>query len=149
MTSPRIDLIKLTKELIEKSSPVEEELQRAKKRIHDLEKKKTIAVVEDNEVSRFFISELLRTAENEIIEFTNGKEFVEFYKHNHACLDLVYMDIMMPVMDGIAATTEIRKFERENGLPRMQIFALTAYPEKKEEYLSVGMDGVLAKMDVM
>lgn len=146
----RIDLVKLTKELVEKSSPYEEELALARKEIHRLERKtKQIAVVEDNEASRIFITEILRTADNQIIEFKNGQEIIDFYKKNHHSLDLIYMDIMMPIVDGVTATIEIRKFEKEKGLEPIQIIALTAYPEKKEEYLAVGMNGVLAKMDVM
>ncbi len=61
--------------------------------------------------------------------------------------DLVLMDIQMPVMDGVAATREIRRRERTDDLGHTPIVALSANAMKHqvEEYLAAGMDLHLAK----
>ena len=60
--------------------------------------------------------------------------------------DLVFMDIQMPEMDGIAATQEIRRLESINGR-RLPIIALTAHALKsdEEQCLAAGMDAHLTK----
>jgi CheY-like chemotaxis protein len=61
--------------------------------------------------------------------------------------DLVLMDVQMPVMDGYAATRAWRMWERENGLRRTPVIALTAYALKEEEKksLEAGCDAHVAK----
>jgi CheY-like chemotaxis protein len=79
----------------------------------------------------------------------NGKEAYErFLKEN---FDLVLMDVQMPEVDGLQATTLIRQEElrRSAGQPpaRVPIFALTAHTSRAqhEECLSEGMDAVITK----
>ena len=61
--------------------------------------------------------------------------------------DLVLMDCRMPVLDGLAATTEIRRQERALGLPRLPIIALTATATSADRAacLAAGMDSVITK----
>ena len=61
--------------------------------------------------------------------------------------DLVLMDCRMPVLDGLAATTEIRRQERALGLPRLPIIALTATATSADRTacLVAGMDSVITK----
>jgi CheY-like chemotaxis protein len=61
--------------------------------------------------------------------------------------DLILMDCRMPVMDGAAATREIRAIERTSGLTRVPIVALTASPtdEEKQECFAAGMTAFLSK----
>ena len=62
--------------------------------------------------------------------------------------DAILMDIQMPKLDGIRATTAIRNMERRAGKHRSLIFALTANPyltSLREECLAVGMDAFLHK----
>jgi len=61
--------------------------------------------------------------------------------------DLILMDVQMPVMDGLAATTQIRQHEREHGEPHRTIIALTAdaFAEDRERCLQAGMDDFLTK----
>lgn len=56
----------------------------------------------------------------------NGREGIEAVKRAALPFHLVFMDMEMPVLDGYAATVEIRRWETENSLPRTPIAALTA-----------------------
>ena len=61
--------------------------------------------------------------------------------------DLILMDIQMPELDGVAATRRIRSQEKERGLGRTPILALTANVMDHQvlEYRDAGMDGHVAK----
>ncbi|RYZ61283.1 MAG: response regulator [Proteobacteria bacterium] len=62
--------------------------------------------------------------------------------HKQKPYDLIFMDMQMPVMDGIEATKQIRKFDHE-----VQIVALTAnmVPQDKDKALKAGMNDYLCK----
>lgn len=102
-----------------------------------------LLVAEDEPVSQNFITQLLRQRGYTLDLAQNGKEAVELYKRNH--YDAIIMDINMPEMDGIEATRQIRKIE--GMLRRTPIIAATAFALSgdKERFLSVGMDGYIAK----
>ena len=61
--------------------------------------------------------------------------------------DIIFMDISMPVMDGIEATHEILAYEKEHNLPHTPIVALTAnaLPGDREAFLSEGLDDYISK----
>jgi len=79
----------------------------------------TILVVDDVDENRFLVKENLRSTSLNILEASNGQEAVEIAKNNH--INLILMDIRMPVMDGYTATKLIREFNQE-----IPIIALTA-----------------------
>jgi CheY-like chemotaxis protein len=60
----------------------------------------------------------------------NGQIGVAKFQNGH--YDLILMDMQMPVMDGLTATRTIRKWEKEQDLPAVQIVALTALALKEE-----------------
>ena len=64
-----------------------------------------------------------------------------------AGVDLVLMDLQMPEMDGIEATAAIRSREREAGVPRVPIVALTAHAMQgdRQRCMDADMDGYVAK----
>ncbi len=74
---------------------------------------------------------------------SSGAEAIEFYRQTD--FDLIFMDLEMPGMDGLEATSAIREFE--NGLSRVPIYAMTAHAldGTLEKCLSAGMDGWLTK----
>ncbi len=106
----------------------------------------TVLVAEDNDTNRYLIAEIVRRLGHHVVAVENGARAVE-----HATdpvgypLDIVLMDIQMPVMDGIAATRAIRAWGGSGAT--VPIHALTAdlSTERRTAIAAAGMDGVLAK----
>jgi two-component system sensor histidine kinase/response regulator len=103
----------------------------------------TLLVAEDNEINREIIGEILSQHGATVLFSQDGQECIEVLHKNHQ-VDLILMDIQMPIMDGIAAFKAIRREEAFNQLP---IVALTAnvLSEDKQIYKNLGMNGHLAK----
>ena len=105
----------------------------------------SVLVVEDNDVNRMIAREVLQSLGLNVIEASDGREALEqLMLHS---VDVVLMDCQMPVMDGYAATQEIRKREARMGLPRLPVLALTAdaFEEDAVRSREAGMDAHLAK----
>ncbi len=104
-----------------------------------------VLLVEDNEVNRMIGREVLMALGLTVVEATDGKQALERLAAEP--VDLVLMDCQMPVMDGYAATQEIRKRERRLGLPHLPVLALTAnaFDEDAVRSREAGMDAHLAK----
>lgn len=88
---------------------------------------KVIMVVEDKPMNYYMLEEYLKHTHATLLWCRNGKEAVEMAT-NALHLDLILMDLQMPVMDGFSATKEIRK-----RYPTLPIIAQTAYAFKEEE----------------
>ncbi|HKK10052.1 MAG TPA: response regulator [Bacteroidales bacterium] len=104
-----------------------------------------ILLAEDNRINqRVALSLLSKLGQNADV-VSNGKEAVEKFKEKY--YDLVFMDVEMPLMDGITATKQIRKFEHENNRKEVCIVALTAgvMKEDKEKCLNAGMNDFIPK----
>lgn len=103
-----------------------------------------ILVAEDNINNQKLINILLNKLGLECEIANNGKEALELYQINR--YDLVFMDINMPIMDGITAVRKIKALPTENK-PSIPVIALTANTIKgdKEIYLAEGMDDYLSK----
>jgi two-component system sensor histidine kinase/response regulator len=101
-----------------------------------------ILLVEDNELNQEVASEILRRAGCEVTLAMDGAEAVR--KIQEASYDLVVMDVQMPVMDGLAATREIRKLPRFASLPVIAMTA-NAMREDRERCLAAGMDDYIMK----
>lgn len=103
-----------------------------------------ILLVEDNEINVKVVQGLLAPTKIRIDVARNGLESLKMV--NEKCYDIVFMDHMMPVMDGIEATGRIRNFEDEY-FRRVPIVALSANAVvgAKEEFLSAGMNDFLGK----
>jgi two-component system, sensor histidine kinase and response regulator len=104
-----------------------------------------ILLAEDSEDNRLLLRSFLKSRPYHIDIAENGEIAVEQFKKNP--YDLVLMDIQMPVMDGYAATREIREWERQKALKKTPIVALTAYAFKEDRQKSIdaGCDGHLVK----
>jgi two-component system, cell cycle response regulator DivK len=102
---------------------------------------KMILIVEDIELNYLYLKEILEPTGAMILRAENGKIAVE-YCCLHPNIDLVLMDIMMPVMNGYEATRQIKL--RNKTLP---IIAQTAYAhsEDKMKAMDAGCDDFIAK----
>jgi len=106
-----------------------------------------ILAVEDNEINlRFQIAILKSLGYQNVLTATNGEEAVAIFQQGQ--VDFIFMDIQMPVMDGITATREIRALELMNSQkPPVWIVALTANisTSVRNECFKVGMNNYLSK----
>jgi two-component system, sensor histidine kinase and response regulator len=102
-----------------------------------------VLVVEDNVVNQQVTRRFLERLGCEVTVAENGARAVESCRQ--ATFDLVLMDVQMPIMDGLAATREIRRHESQGN--RTPIIALTAsaMTDELERCLAAGMDGLLTK----
>jgi PAS domain S-box-containing protein len=105
-----------------------------------------VLVAEDNPVNCMVIEGLLGTLGLEVELVDNGQQAVDALARANA-LDLVLMDLHMPVMDGYEATQRIRQAEQVSGRTRIPIIALTAdaFEDDRIHCQAVGMDGFLTK----
>jgi CheY-like chemotaxis protein len=102
-------------------------------------------VVEDNLINQRLIKLLLKEYGLNVVTASNGDEAVEACRNQK--FDIVFMDIDMPIKDGILATQEIKAQEGTARQGRMPIIALTALAmEGDREYiLGKGLDDYLSK----
>lgn len=100
-----------------------------------------ILVVEDNQVNQKVLEYMLRQVNVEAIMASNGREALDLLETED--IDLIFMDVQMPEMNGLEATTEIRKKWGN----RHCIVAMTANNSEKdrEEAFEVGMDHFISK----
>ncbi|MBU1014233.1 MAG: response regulator [Bacteroidetes bacterium] len=114
--------------------------------INPSERKLNILVAEDNLINQKVAMMNLKQMGHDVEIAINGRMAVEMYKSGK--YDLILMDLQMPVLDGISATIEIRKFERENKVTNpIKIIAITAnvLTEDKNKCFEVGMDYFMTK----
>ena len=105
-----------------------------------------ILLVEDNLLNQRIVLFSLKKYNHIVTIANNGLEAVEKFKT--AQFDVILMDIMMPVMDGLEATVKIREVEVTNNAgKRTPIIALTAntMDNDRNKCLSYGMDEFMAK----
>ncbi|MBF0371027.1 MAG: transporter substrate-binding domain-containing protein [Magnetococcales bacterium] len=104
-----------------------------------------ILLVEDSQDNRTLILTYLKKTPWGITIAIDGQKALERVKAGG--IDLVLMDIQMPVMDGYTATREIRAWEQQEGAPRLPILALSAHAleSEKRKSLEAGCDDHLVK----
>lgn len=104
-----------------------------------------VLITDDNEVNRKLVRTFLEKHNIEIDEAENGQVAYQLATKNR--YDIIFMDIDMPILDGIEATSLIHEKERNSNLKESVIVALTAGALHKDEatYLSYGMKGYLQK----
>jgi len=95
-----------------------------------------ILVVDDEKEIRRVLRLVLESGGYEVVEVRDGKRAVEHLRTDRS-VDLCIMDVMMPVMSGVAATAEIRKF---SSVPILFLTAKSFDTDKEEAYSSGGDD---------
>lgn len=121
-----------------------------------------VLLVDDNAINLKLLVVFAKRQKLRYTEATNGLEAFETYKaeattrHGSGSstvsvvsrpFDFILMDISMPIMDGLASTRNIRKFEKEHNLPRSHIVALTglASAQDQQDAQDAGVDMYLVK----
>ncbi len=104
-----------------------------------------ILVAEDNPINQKLIRTTLEKFGIDVTLASNGQEAFDLRKQNE--YDLIFMDIQMPVMNGLEATNEILHYEEVNHLNHIPIIALTAnaLTGDREKYMEAGMDNYISK----
>jgi CheY-like chemotaxis protein len=102
-----------------------------------------ILLAEDNIVNQNLVKIMLNKAGHQVELACNGSEAIEKLSITNDDFDLIFMDIQMPVMDGLEATKVIRN----KGYGDIPIIAMTAsaMEEDRARCLKAGMDGYLTK----
>ncbi|MBN1596828.1 MAG: response regulator [Bacteroidales bacterium] len=102
---------------------------------------KVILVVEDDEISLEFLKELFEPYKVTLLTVENGKDAIKICKEDKN-INLVLMDVQLPVLNGKEAMKEIKKTQ-----PELPIVAQTAFAMSgdKERYLNDGFDEYVSK----
>jgi len=104
----------------------------------------SILVADDVIVNQKLLQRMLEKLGHAVTLVADGRQAAD--KVAARAFDLVFMDVQMPVMDGLEATAAIRDRERESGV-HVPIVAVSAHvmPGDKERFLGAGMDGYISK----
>jgi CheY-like chemotaxis protein len=104
--------------------------------------RETILLVEDNEVNRRLAGFLLRSHEYQVREAMTAREAFEILRNER--VDLIVMDIQLPEMDGLDATT---KLKNEPATANIPVIAVTSYAMAgdREKALAAGCSGYVTK----
>ncbi|MCF8296453.1 MAG: response regulator [Saprospiraceae bacterium] len=102
---------------------------------------KKILIVEDNPTNYQFLKEILVKTNAKIVKAVNGKQAIEVFKEN-ADIELVLMDINLPILNGYEATKAIKKINKN-----VPVISLTAFAMAGEKELSIeaGCDDYITK----
>ncbi|MGM0507577.1 MAG: response regulator [Fusobacteriota bacterium] len=144
-------LEEIEKVLSEKIEANINQIQNEEKKINGLKDNefkniKTILIADDNKVSLKLMKRITNQLESiKGIFAKDGQEAIELYKKENP--DMIFMDIQMPVINGIEAFKKIRNYSKAKGLNMPITIAITAYAleEDKEKFLNIGMDEYLSK----
>jgi len=111
--------------------------------VSSLEQPKNVLVVDDNPANLQLVSTFLDSLGVKVLEANSGQEALNFVAT--VPVDLIFMDVQMPQMDGIETTQRIRAEESEGC--RIPIIALTAHDmsEQKAKLIKAGMDDYTSK----
>lgn len=106
-----------------------------------------VMVAEDNMINQKVMKRLLDKAKCRSVFFDNGKEAVEAYQKDPKHFDIILMDVHMPVLSGIDATSQIREEEFSKNLTAIPIVGVTAsaMPEENKNCIDSGMTDVIHK----
>ena len=108
---------------------------------------KKVLLCEDNELNIKVAESMLKERKMEVVKATNGQEAIEIFTNsNSGTFDIILMDIRMPVINGLKASSAIRQLDRADAMT-IPIVALTAnaYDQEVEVCRQAGMNAHIAK----
>jgi DNA-binding response OmpR family regulator len=97
-------------------------------------KGKSIVIVEDDLPSIRYYESLLQSSGAEVVKFRTGRDFINYITNKEAKIDLVIMDFLIPLINGIDCTRMFRK-ERKN-VPVLMITAYSSEQSKSDAYIA-------------
>lgn len=89
-------------------------------------------VVDDQQSTRFFVASILKNFDSEVLMAENGKKAVDLAEIEEP--DIIFMDINMPVMNGVEALKKIKKFSFKTEIILMTAYAKESLLKEAEEY---------------
>jgi len=95
---------------------------------------KCIVIVEDDVPSLRYYESLLQSSGAKVVKFRTGKEFVEYLKNKETKIDLVIMDFLVPLINGIDCARIFRKEYKH--VPILMITAYSSEQAKSEAYIA-------------
>ncbi len=103
---------------------------------------RVVLITEDEEVNFYYLKTLIQRANATVIRAKNGKEAVEIISKHQGGVDLILMDLNMPIMDGYEAMRIIKSTH-----PAIPIIAQTAYTMNNDRHrcLKAGFNDYIAK----
>lgn len=106
---------------------------------------KNVLIVEDDEISMEFLVELLLPTQVKVFTAQDGQSAIDICRSNLS-IDLVLMDVRLPIVNGREAMLEIKRHR-----PELKIIAQTAFAMSgdKEKYLDSGFDDYVSKPIIM
>ena len=119
----------------------ESEIVSLEEKVENITKKLKILIAEDEDISDKYLSIILDSINPTLLHATNGKDTIELCR-NTKDIDLILMDIKMPIIGGYEATKEIRKFNKD-----VIIIAQTAYslPGDNKKAIEAGCNDYISK----
>jgi two-component system response regulator HydG len=102
---------------------------------------KTIAIVDDDVASIRYFEVLLKTTGARVVSFMNGSDLVDFVSKNIDTVDMVLLDYLIPLVNGIDCIREIRKINRT--IPLLMITAYYTRESKEEAFLAGSNEYIL------
>jgi signal transduction histidine kinase/CheY-like chemotaxis protein len=105
-----------------------------------------ILVAEDVSINQLLIETILSRHGHTVTLVDNGEQAVQAWQSKNSSFDIIFMDVQMPVMDGLQATCRIRELENERG-GHIPVIAMTAYAMKEDmdRCREAGMDDYISK----
>ncbi|KAF7865758.1 hypothetical protein EAF04_005923 [Stromatinia cepivora] len=106
-----------------------------------------VLLVEDNVINLKVLVHSMKKLKEEYDTASNGLQAFEKYKKAPGTIKIIFMDISMPIMDGLTSTRRIREYESTHGLNRVRIVALTCFgtEEHRRDAAMSGVDLFLTK----
>jgi signal transduction histidine kinase/CheY-like chemotaxis protein len=108
----------------------------------------TVLLVDDNDINLRILIAFMKKLNCDYVIAQNGEEALEVFKANSSVIGMIFMDISMPIMDGLESTRRIREFEKTlETKPPVRIAALTgvAQADMQRDAIGSGMDLFLTK----
>ena len=103
---------------------------------------RVVLITEDEEINFYYLKTIFRKTSAKILRAKNGKEAVEIIHEHRGHIDLILMDLNMPIMDGYEAMKIIKSMH-----PHIPIIAQTAYTltEDRHKCMQAGFNDYIAK----